>query len=277
MLQKIKIEDILDNCLERLFKGESIEDCLRDYPGQASELEPLLKTSFALLQKSAAIQANPEFKARVHSQLQGMLHAKGGKAEKKAIVPIWRRRWAMAMTTVLVILLAGIGTVAASADALPDEPLYAVKLAEEQVRVSLAFSDMDRAELHIQFAERRAAEIAEIARQGKGDEIPALTEQVTNHLGKVYEVEATREFEVKAPGMLVPTPAPSPAGEAEDHAKGGKAEEELTIMLGESRARSLSLLQAALAETPEESKSSLEQAIRDVTRDYDEALLNLEG
>jgi len=275
MSRKIRIEDILDDCLERLFKGESIEDCLRDYPRQASELEPLLKTSLALLQKSAAIQPNPEFKARVHSRLQGMLRAKLEKVEEKAIVPIWRRRWAVAMTTVLVILLAGIGTVAASADALPDEPLYAVKLATEQARMALAFSEMGRAELHIQFAERRATEIAEIARQGKSGEIPVLTEQVANHLGKVYEVEAAQEFEERGPKMLAPAPVPSPAGEAED-AEGGEPEKKLKTMLGESRARSLSLLQAALAETPEETKSSLEQAIGDVTRDYDEALSNLE-
>ena len=277
MTQKIKIEDILDNCLERLFKGESIEDCLRDYPWQASELEPLLKTSFALLQKSAAIQANPEFKARVHSQLQEMLRAKREKAEKKAIVPIWRRRWAVAMTTVLVILLSGVGMVAASASALPDEPLYTVKLAAEQARMALAFSDMDRAELHIRFAERRATEIAEIACQGESGKIPALTEQVANHLGKVYKVEVTQEFEEGGPKILAPTPVPSPPGEAGDYAGGGEPEEKLKMMLGESRARSLSLLQAALAEAPEESKSSLEQAIRDVTQDYDETLSNLES
>ena len=279
MSRKIKIEDILDNCLERLFKGESIEDCLRDYPWQASELEPLLKTSLALLQKSAAIQPNPEFKANVGSQLQGMLRAKRDKAEKKAMGSIWRRRWAVAMSTVLVVLLAGIGTVAASADALPDESLYAVKLATEQARIALAFSGTDRVELHIQFAERRATEIAEMARQGESGEIPALTEQVANHLDKVHEVEKAQEFEGREPKMLAPAPAPvpGPAGKAWDYTEGGEPEEKLKTMLGESRARSLSVLQAALTKTPKGAKSSLEQAIRDVEQDYDEALSNLEN
>ncbi len=277
MSRKIKIEDILDNCLERLFKGESIDDCLRDYPSQASELEPLLKTSLALLQKSAAIQPNPAFKARVGSQLQGMLLVKREKAEKKAMGSIWRRRWAVAVSTVLVVLLAGIGTVAASADALPDEPLYAVKLATEQARIALAFSDTDRAELHIQFAEQRATEIAEVARKGQVSEIPALTEQVARHLDEVYELEKAQEFEEGGPKMLAPTPAPvpGPAGEAGDHTKGGEPEEKLKTMLGESRARSISVLQAALTKTPEGAKSSLEQAIRNVEQDYDEALSNL--
>jgi hypothetical protein len=281
MSRKIKIEDILDNCLERLFKGESIEDCLGDYPWQASELEPLLKTSLALLQKSTAIQPNPEFKAKVGSQLQGMLRAKREKAEGKTIGPIWRRRWAVAMSTVLVVLLAGIGTVAASADALPDEPLYAVKLATEQARIALAFSDTDKAELHIQFAERRATEIAEMASQGESGEIPALTEQVANHLDKVYEVEETQEFEEGGPKMLAPAPAPAPvpdsAGKAEDDTERGEPEEKLKTLLGESRARSLSVLQAALTKTPEGAQSSLEQAIRDVEQDYGEALSKLEN
>ncbi len=277
MSRKIKIEDILDNCLERLFKGESIEDCLRDYPWQASELEPLLKTSLALLQKSAAIQPNPEFRAKVGSQLQGMLHAKREKAEEKAVGPIWRRRWAVAMSTVLVVLLAGIGTVAASADALPDGSLYAVKLAMEQARIALAFSDTDRAELHIQFAERRATEIAEMACQGESGEIPALSEQVADHLDKVYEVEEAQEFEGGGPKILAPTPAPvpGPSGRVWDDTGGGEPEEKLKTMLGESRARSLSVLQAALTKTPEGAKASLEQAIRDVEQDYDEALSNL--
>src|SRR4030042_5202315 len=107
MCRKEKIEDILNNCRERMFEGASIEDCLRDYQWQASELEPLLKTSFALLRKSEAIQPDPEFKARLRSQLQGMPYAKRAREEEKAAIPIWHRRWAMAVTAVSVILVAG--------------------------------------------------------------------------------------------------------------------------------------------------------------------------
>jgi hypothetical protein len=276
MARRKKIEDILNNCLERMFDGESIEDCLRDYPWQASELEPLLKTSFALLRKSAAIQPDPEFKARVHSHLQGMLYAK----RERAGIPIWRRKWAVAMTTVLVILLAGMGTVAASATALPDESLYTVKLATEQARVALAFSDMDKAGLHIRFAERRVMEIAQMARQGKSDEIPMLAEQMAGHLDKVGVAEKTRQAGQREPKLLAPAPIlPStPSEESEDH---GEVEEgyagELKIMLSDSRARSVNVLQTALAEIPKETKPALEQAIEDVANDYDETISDLEG
>lgn len=273
-----KSEDILDDCLERMFKGESVEDCLKTYPGQAPELEPLLKTSFVVIQKSSAIQPSLEFKAKARSQLQGLLYAKLAKAGR-AKVPIWHRRWAVAMTTVLVIVLAGVGIAAASTNALPDEPLYPVKLATEQARLMAAFSDMDKAKLHIRFAERRTAEIVEMAGQGKSDKISALTEQIANHLDKVYAAEKTREIEEKGPKAFAPpppVPAQAPSEEAEDQGVAGGYAEEITIMLSESRARSLHVLQAALAETPEKLRPPLEQAIEEVTEDYDRIISILE-
>ncbi len=274
-----KIEDIFNECLERLLKGESVEDCLKAFPEQASELEPLLKTSFVLTQKSAAIQATPEFKARVHSQLQEMLYVKREKAERRARVPFWHRRWAAAMTTVLVIVLAGIGTVAASANALPDESFYSVKLAAEQARLTLAFSDIGKAKLHIQFAERRADEMVEVARQGKNDKIPMLTEQVAKHLDKLYIVEGTAKVKETAPKALAPTPVPPPTKMPQEAYSAGKARDagELKTTLSQSRARSLDALRNALGQAPEELKPLLERAIENVAKDYDKAISIIES
>ncbi len=271
-----KIEDIFDNCLESIFKGESIDDCLKAYPEQAPELEPLLKTSLVFMQRSSAIQPAPEFKARLGSQLQAMLYAKQKKAERRARIPIWQRRWALAMTAILGFLLIGVGTLAASAYALPDGSLYPVKLAEEQVKVTLAFSDIDKAKLHIQFAERRAGEMVEMARQGKGNEIFMLTEQVANHLDKVYVMEQPPEVEEKGPKMLAPTPAPAPSEGAEAYSKGRDAEE-LETVLSRSWAKSLAALRNALDKAPEELKPVLQQAIEDMEEDYNKTISIIES
>ncbi len=272
-----KIEDILDSCLERMFKGESIEDCLRAYPEHAPELEPLLKTSAAFIQKSSTIQPATEFKSRVYSQLQRMLYAKQQKlAEKRTRVPIWYKRWAMATATVVAILLIGVGVVGASANALPGDPLYPVKLATEDVRVALVFSDVDKANLHVQFAERRAVEISYMARQGKGDEIPVLTQQVANQLDKVYEIGKAGQAEESVPKVLAPTPASSER--TKDYNKTERrAVTETEVTLVDSRARSLNMLQAALAETPEKTKPILEQAIKDITEYYDKTIFVAES
>ena len=282
-----KIEDILDDCLERMFKGESLEDCLKAYPEQAPELEPLLKTSFVIRQKSAAIQPDHEFKTRVRSQLQGMLYARREKVERRAAIPIWRRGWAVAVASVLVIFLAGVGTVAASANALPDQPLYPVKLASEEIRLALTFSNLGKAKLHIQFAEQRAAEMAEVARAGKGDKTFLLAEKVASHvdqLEKILEAEKTWQTEgpkaLAPPPELAPSPLPAPSTPegTEDYGRTREGDKgELVTMLSRSRARNLDKLQAALDKAPEELKPFLEQAIKNVAQDYDETLFNLES
>ncbi|MEE9583433.1 MAG: DUF4382 domain-containing protein [Dehalococcoidales bacterium] len=39
-------DEILDECLDRIGRGESLESCLADYPGQSKKLEPLLRAMF---------------------------------------------------------------------------------------------------------------------------------------------------------------------------------------------------------------------------------------
>ena len=267
-----KSEDIFNECVEQILKGESIEDCFKAHPEQASELEPLLKTAFAVIRKSSAIQPAPEFKARVYSRLQAMFYARQEKAQRRVRIPIWHRKWALAMTAILGFLLIGVGTVAASAYVLPDEPLYAVKLAGEQVRLTLAFSDTDKAKLHIQFAGRRAVEIAEMGSQGKGDEISVLIEQFANHLGQVYGVGDMDEL-VES-GAKAPAATLAPAEETEAFEEGGD-KGELEKMLSDSRERSLYVLENALEKAPQATKASLEQAIEIVTIDYDRAIYDL--
>jgi len=262
-------EDILNECLERMLKDESIEGCLKVYPEQASELEHLLKISLVFIQKSSAIQPAPEFKARIRSRLQAMFYAQQEKVERRARISIWYRRWALAMTAILGFLLIAVGTVAASAYSLPDELLYPVKLAGEQVRLTLAFSDMDKAELHIQFAEHRAIEIAGMACQGKDGKISVLTEQFANHLNQIYKAEKKEGITERGPKAPAATSAPPEEAEAFDE---GRGTEELKIMLSDSREKSLYILENALEKAPQAAKPGLQQAIKAIKEDYDETL-----
>jgi len=269
------MEDILNECLERVSKGESIEACLNAYPEQASRLEPLLRISLMLMRSTAAIRPDAEYKARAQYQLQAMFYDRHEKVKKEVRIPVWHKKWAVALTTVAVILLAGVGAAAASGDALPDDALYAVKLAAEQVRVTLAFSEVDEAKLHLQFAERRADEMTEMARQGKSDEISMLTEQIANHLSKVAVAEATPGITKEKPRALAPSaPAPSEGATADDV---GKDTGGLGAVLGQSWAMNLAVLEVALDKAPEELKPALEQAIDSLAKDYDRTISIIEG
>ena len=47
-MKNSELENILDECLERLVKGETVEQCLQRYPEQAAQLELLLRTAQAV-------------------------------------------------------------------------------------------------------------------------------------------------------------------------------------------------------------------------------------
>ncbi|MEA3253544.1 MAG: DUF5667 domain-containing protein [Chloroflexota bacterium] len=336
---KKKIEDIVDECLERMFQGQSIEDCLKAYPRWASELEPLLWTSMAFIQESADICPAPGFKDRTQTLLQAMFYDRYEKDRSKARIPIWRRKWATAVSTILIVLFAGVGVSAASANALPDGPLYPVKLATEQARLALAFSDAGKAELHVSLAERRAGEMVVMASRGEGDKVLMLAAQVSAHLNELpgaVEVEPAATDRIPAkwgeeetlpetPAEEVPLP-PSPAS-PEEAAEGGivgetaagaaatqapaeapaetvpeeaaakteakageetaeeeaaaygveKGELELPAALSQSLAGNLAVLRNALDNVPEEYRPFLEQAIRNMAENYDEAISLIES
>ena len=60
MKKSNEFENILDDCLERLARGETVEQCLESYPEQAAQLRPLLQTS-QLAREASAILPRAEF------------------------------------------------------------------------------------------------------------------------------------------------------------------------------------------------------------------------
>ena len=66
----------------------------------------------------------------------------------------WLRPLTIAAAVALAVLGAAGGTVYASQDALPDSPLYRVKLATEDARVWFTFDDSSKAELLLDQSKR---------------------------------------------------------------------------------------------------------------------------
>jgi len=73
---------------------------------------------------------------------------------------------------VAVIVVAGIlgSATVASADSLPDDPLYAFKLAGEQLRLAMAISPEDRAAVELSIAQHRLDEAERLATSGREDD-----------------------------------------------------------------------------------------------------------
>ena len=72
---------------------------------------------------------------------------------------------------VAVVVVAGLlaGATVASADSLPDEPLYALKVAGEQLRLAIATSPADRAAVQLSIAGHRLDEAERLAEAGLTD------------------------------------------------------------------------------------------------------------
>jgi len=237
MSKNNEFNNILDECLERLINGETIEACLAEYPGYAAELEPLLRTVMDARQ-AAAIEPRPEFRDRARYDFQAAI--RDMESVKSPGFLKWFPRWATVVTSVVIVILLSVtGTVAASTNSLPDEPLYQVKLATEAVRLAFTPSALGKAELYATFADERVEEIIRMADEGKIEQVEKATERMNDQLiamsnlfmpdgAEDAQMEmATFEAAEAAPAPMVaeetptpipaprPAPAPSPAPEPE--------------------------------------------------------------
>jgi hypothetical protein len=204
---------------------------------------------------------------------------------------------AISMAAMLVFVIASSGTVAASSESMPDEPLYGVKLAVEQVQVTFAQSDVDRAEVYARLAEKRAGEIVAMARQGKTDKMATTTTrmdyqlaQAEHFISKYEEANSDTSGEASAastvPSTAFSAPAPAAVTPSEKSADTtvvpGDRQGNVTLppkplppanraaininraknTMNTSTAKSLAVLQNALEKAPESAKPALLEVIR---------------
>jgi hypothetical protein len=210
-----ELDNILDECLQRLIAGETIEACLSRYPDYALALEPLLKTARNTL-KATDIRPRPEFRDRARYQYQTAIRELPIK-EKRNFFTVLRP--ALATVVVMaVFLLAGSGVVAAAGGSLPDNPLYQVKLAVEEVRLALMPSDLGKAELNAQFADERVDEIIKMAGKGNIALVEETTDRMNRNLIAVANLTGTGKAmaegasfgNLQVPAAMTPAPTASP-------------------------------------------------------------------
>ncbi len=180
-----KFNNILNECLDKILQGESVEQCLKLYPDHASELEPLLRTA-QTARKAAAVQPRAEFKARARYEFQSALREmKTQRSRRLSFFPWqwqWQPGWAIALIVILVIFLSGGGTVVASGSSMPDNTLYPVKLAVEKVQMAFTFSDISKAELNAEFADKRVEEVIYMASKGNYQTVQVASQRLNSNL-----------------------------------------------------------------------------------------------
>ena len=192
-----KLEKILDECLARILTGgEDINQCLRDYPDVAGDLEPLLRTAMAVNAETASIQPRPAFKSLAKQRFMDELQSskQSSYVSKRVTLFGWQRRWAVVVVTLLlIVLIGGGGTVAASANSMPDSFLYPVKIATENIQMAFTRSDLAKAELEAKFADRRVNEITKMAEENKEKDLENAAERLAAHLERIGNLAAAQK------------------------------------------------------------------------------------
>jgi hypothetical protein len=103
------LDKVLDSCIDRMNRGESLDDCLRSYPEHVKELEPLLR---ALSEARDASSSVPRASARLAARQRldaALLKAERGRQKpQRRTIPLFggSRAW---VTVPIVLLLAAIG------------------------------------------------------------------------------------------------------------------------------------------------------------------------
>ncbi len=298
-------KNILNDCLDRLINGETIESCLARYPEHAAELEPLLKTALEARQVTS-IKPRAEFRQRAGIEFQKAIAEMPSKASGKAFK--WQLRWVLPVAIVVVILLGGTGTVVAATNSLPGSPLYGLKLATEQVQLAFTFSSEAKAELYARFVDYRVAEIVSMAEEGKLEQVEQATERMNSQLLAIadlnigglettakdmFALEALTTAPTSAPLTTTPaaTAVPAPTTITTPQITITSSQERsfetsqdttqlsdidrLKLLLTEKYEQDLRILLEQLEKAPEALKPALQQAIDVLQQGYELALASL--
>lgn len=238
-----KLEKALASCLERVEHGESLESCLARYPEMASDLGPLLRTAILVRQTS---RATPRQEFRAAGRRRLMVSARAAPARAR---PWWRVnlnvlgwRWAAVTASLLVVLL-GWGTVAMASNSLPDETLYPVKIATEEVKLALTPGVVRKARLEMDLIEQRTREIADLVELDRTAEVERASQRLDSHLARLAAIAAAAE-------------------------QGPATQAELEALVEGRAAGPKAALEKALARAPDAAKPSVKKALERTEAGY---------
>jgi len=160
----------LEECLQAMSERRNLHDVLRRYPAERDQLIELLRLSVDLggLAPSGPT-ADPAFRLRARNR---MLAAAAGRRRARRWNPLGAlprpaARLAFAGALAVAVLVGGLTSAAASANSLPGDPFYPIKLGVERAQLAITFDPAARARLHGQFADVRLSEAQRLVAAGR--------------------------------------------------------------------------------------------------------------
>lgn len=166
----------LEVCMQQILMGTSLEQALAPYPQWAEELRPRLEAAQAARAYGAAIRVPADGLDRSRAIFLEAANQRVQTHGGLFAVPTWR--WGLAVLALALILFLGVRTVAATAEALPGDLLYPVKIAGEQTRLLLSASPAQRLDLEQSYDQTRRFEVEALIQRSRRSG-PAASPQVT--------------------------------------------------------------------------------------------------
>jgi hypothetical protein len=159
----------LNECLEQLLAGIPIDRILTEYPARAADLRPLLEAAAHMRQPSTNLPALPEAQARSRAIFLAESASLDPKTRRNRSRLSFRFRLTGSVVLMMGFLMAITGL--ASANSLPGEQLYPLKLAIEQAQIGLTSDPATRLHMQQSFEQQRAGEVSALIQQGRSQQV----------------------------------------------------------------------------------------------------------
>jgi hypothetical protein len=159
----------LDRLIESVARGERELASIRD-----ARLRDAVRVALRM-RHDAASGLDGLARARMRYRVLGSVRPRGASIADRIVLALEvlakPAPYAARAITVVALCVALIaGAIVAGADTLPDDALYSVKLAGEDLRLTLALSAEDRAAVQLSIAEHRFAEAQALATSGRDED-----------------------------------------------------------------------------------------------------------
>jgi hypothetical protein len=235
------LDKLVDQCLGEIQAGRlTLEECFARHASHAEALNPLLELAAHSHRALAPDAPSQAYVRAAGSRILNRIKPPIIKASQPRRLPRLSKRFRLrpayaivAIALVFALLGSGIGVVRASADSLPGDRLYDVKLTGEKIQLVISLSVLGDQQLLIGFAENRLMEAEALLELERYEDLDQALLGLDDTLEALAELKTSEEEQ--EPGAL----------------------EHLEAKLKKNQ----QVLQAVLEKCPESARSAIERAI----------------
>ena len=163
------IDQILEDCLQAIEGGDTLETVVVRYPEFAHELRPILETVIRAKNKNILVVSSDLAQRNRAKLLQHAAEMREGRVNRGS-QNLWfvsLRRVLVTFVVLTIVFAGGTSLVSASSSTVPGDRLYAVKRSWENVLVFVTIDPQQREILELEQENERLEELQELFEEGR--------------------------------------------------------------------------------------------------------------